>query len=114
MSRMTVDDLVYDEKGLIPAIVQEADTGEVLMFAFMNAESVRTTFRKGLVTFWSRSRQELWTKGETSGNVLRLVEIRYDCDADALLVRARLEGEGVCHTGERVCFYRALEPGAEG
>jgi phosphoribosyl-AMP cyclohydrolase len=107
---MRIDDLNYDERGLVPAIVQEADTGEVLMLGWMNPESIRMTFDKKLVTFWSRSRRELWTKGETSGNLLRFVEMRYDCDADALLVLARLEGDGVCHTGERACFFRTLEP----
>jgi phosphoribosyl-AMP cyclohydrolase len=107
---LAVDDLTFDERGLIPAIVQEVDTGEVLMFAFMSADSIRATFDKGLATFWSRSRQELWTKGETSGNRLHLEELRYDCDGDALLVRVHLEGTGACHTGERTCFYRALRP----
>ena len=103
-------ELRFDERGLIPAVVQEAGTGEVLMFAWMNAESIRATFDKGLVTFWSRSRGELWTKGETSGNVLRLVELRFDCDADCLLARVELLGSGACHTGERTCFFRTLEP----
>lgn len=102
-------ELNYDDRGLIPVIAQEADTGEVLMFGFANEEAVRTTFAKGLATFWSRSRAELWTKGETSGNVLRLVEVRFDCDADCLLYLVRLEGTGACHTGNRTCFYRTLE-----
>jgi phosphoribosyl-AMP cyclohydrolase len=102
--------LNYDENGLVPAVVQEADTGEVLMIGFMSAESLAMTFDKGLVTFWSRGRQELWTKGETSGNRLRLVEIRYNCEESSLLVRARLEGDAVCHTGNRTCFFRRLDP----
>lgn len=100
-------DLTYDASGLIPAIIQDDANNEILMVAYMNAESLRMTLDKGLVTFWSRSRQELWTKGETSGNFLRLVSIRKDCDADALLVRAEPQGPA-CHTGERSCFYREL------
>lgn len=103
------ESIVFDDRGLVPAIVQEATTGEVLMFAWMNAASIDMTFEKGLVTFWSRSRQELWTKGETSGNVLRLVELSVDCDADCLLARVELVGSGACHTGERTCFYRTIE-----
>ena len=99
--------LSYDANGLIPAIVQDDATGGVLMLGYMDEEAIRRTLEKGLVTFWSRSRQEYWTKGETSGNVLRLKEIRKDCDADALLVRADPAGP-TCHTGERSCFYRDL------
>ncbi len=109
---MDVSELQFDDRGLIPAIAQEAETGEVLMLGWANDEAVRTTFSKGLATFWSRSRNELWTKGETSGNVLRLVEVRVDCDEDVLLYLVRLEGTGACHTGERTCFFRTLqEPG---
>jgi phosphoribosyl-AMP cyclohydrolase len=107
---MEVADLRFDERGLVPVVVQEAATGEVLMLGWANAEAVRTTFHTRLATFWSRSREELWTKGETSGNRLHLVEVRYDCDEDVLLYRVRLEGTGACHTGERTCFYRVLEP----
>lgn len=106
---MDISELQFDERGLIPAIAQEAETGEVLMLGWANDEAVRTTFSKGLATFWSRSRNELWTKGETSGNVLRLVEVRVDCDEDALVYLVHLEGTGVCHTGERTCFFRTLE-----
>jgi phosphoribosyl-AMP cyclohydrolase len=103
-----VPQLKYDDAtGLIPAIVQDDADGTVLMLAYMNEESVRMTLEKGLVTFWSRSRQEYWTKGETSGNVLHLKSIRKDCDVDALLVRAEPAGPA-CHTGERTCFYRDL------
>lgn len=105
---MEISELRFDDRGLIPVIAQEADTGEVLMFAWANDEAVRTTLDKGLATFWSRSRAELWTKGETSGNVLRLVEVLVDCDEDVLLYRVRLEGSGACHTGERTCFFRSL------
>ena len=106
---MNIDQLNFDEKGLVPAVVQEADTGEVLMIGFMSAESLRMTYDKGLVTFWSRTQGKLWTKGETSGNVLRLVTILYNCEESTLLVKARLEGDAVCHTGNRTCFYRELE-----
>ncbi|HVE91383.1 MAG TPA: phosphoribosyl-AMP cyclohydrolase [Actinomycetota bacterium] len=106
---LSIADLSFDDRGLLPAIVQEAATGDVLMLGWMNEESIRATFSKGLATFWSRSRRELWTKGETSGNKLRLVDVRYDCDADALLVRVHLEGDGACHTGNRSCFYRTLD-----
>jgi phosphoribosyl-AMP cyclohydrolase len=102
-------ELNFDANGLVPAVVQEEGTGEVLMIGFMNADALRMTFEKGLVTFWSRSRGELWTKGETSGNVLRLVKILYNCEESTLLVKARLEGDAVCHTGNRTCFYRELD-----
>ncbi len=106
---MKVEGLKFDERGLVPAVVQEDETGEVLVIGFMNDEALRTTFERGLVTFWSRSREELWTKGDTSGNRLRLVRILYNCEESTLLVRARLEGDAVCHTGNRTCFYRELE-----
>ena len=100
-------ELKYDANGLIPAIVQDDSDNTVLMLAYMDAEALRRTVRTGLVTFWSRSRGEYWTKGETSGNVLRLKSIRKDCDLDALLVRAEPAGPS-CHTGNRSCFYRDL------
>jgi phosphoribosyl-AMP cyclohydrolase len=109
---MRIEGLKFDERGLVPVIVQEADTGEVLMLGWANADAIRTTFERKLATFYSRSRDEQWTKGDTSGNRLHLVEVRYDCDEDVLLYRVRLEGTGACHTGERTCFYRVLEPGA--
>jgi phosphoribosyl-ATP pyrophosphohydrolase/phosphoribosyl-AMP cyclohydrolase len=99
--------LRFDTNGLIPAIVQHARSGEVLMLGYMNEEALRRTQESGTVTFWSRSRNELWTKGETSGNWLHLVEIRQDCDADVLLVRAEPDGP-TCHTGNPSCFYRDL------
>lgn len=101
--------LKFDDRGLIPAIVQDNATGEVLMFAFMNAESLRRTLESGQVWFWSRSRQELWHKGATSGNTLTVREIRKDCDEDALLLKVDPAGPA-CHTGERSCFYRELDP----
>lgn len=104
---MNPADLTYDKQGLIPCIVQDASTGEVLMMAWMNAESVRLTLEQRTTWFWSRSRRELWHKGETSGNTQQLVELRYDCDADCLLARVHPAGPA-CHTGERTCFYRAF------
>lgn len=102
--------LSFDERGLLPAIAQDADTGEVLMLAWVNAESLHRTRASGEAWFWSRSRGELWHKGATSGNVLRVVEIRVDCDADAVLLRVHPAGPA-CHTGARSCFYRELEIG---
>jgi phosphoribosyl-ATP pyrophosphohydrolase/phosphoribosyl-AMP cyclohydrolase len=98
----------FDANGLIPAIVQHARSGEVLMLGYMNEEALRLTQESGMVTFWSRSRGELWRKGETSGNVLRLVEIRQDCDGDTLLVLAEPAGP-TCHTGRPSCFHRTLD-----
>ncbi len=100
--------LKFDTNHLIPAIVQDAETNEVLMVAWMNSEALRLTRTTRVVHFWSRSRQQLWRKGETSGNVLRVVEIRADCDADTLLLRVIPAGPA-CHTGERSCFFRVLE-----
>ena len=94
-------------EGLLPAIVQHARSGEVLMLGYMNEEALRRTLDTKLVTFWSRSRQSLWQKGETSGNLLRLVEVRQDCDGDTLLVLVEPEGP-TCHTGAPSCFYRTL------
>jgi phosphoribosyl-AMP cyclohydrolase len=101
------------ENGLIPAIVQDAGNGEILMLGFMNREALAKTQATGFVTFFSRSRQKLWTKGETSGQKLLLRELRVDCDLDAVLVRAELEGGAVCHEGYRSCFFRRLEPNGE-
>jgi phosphoribosyl-AMP cyclohydrolase len=96
--------------GLIPAVVQDEATNEVLMVGFMNPEALARTRETGFVTFFSRSRNALWTKGETSGNRLEVVRLLTDCDDDTVLVRARCLGEGrVCHTGERSCFFRELE-----
>jgi len=98
--------------GLVPAIIQDERTGEVLMLGFMNPESLAETQRTGEVVFFSRSRNKLWKKGESSGHVLRVRDIRLDCDADALLVRVEAVGPGVCHQGYRSCFFRAM--GADG
>lgn len=101
-------EIKYDSQGLVTAVVQDARTDEVLMVAWMNAEALALTRSTGLAHFWSRSRQALWLKGESSGNTLRLEEIRVDCDADTLLLRVLPAGPA-CHTGERTCFYRLLE-----
>jgi phosphoribosyl-ATP pyrophosphohydrolase/phosphoribosyl-AMP cyclohydrolase len=103
---------VYDERGLVPCIVQDADLGTVLMLAWMNADALRLTRETGSVTFWSRSRNALWTKGETSGNTLAVVEIRIDCDRDAILVRARPAGP-TCHTGATSCLFRGDDDGED-
>ena len=96
--------------GLVPAIIQDERTGDVLMLGFMNSESLAETRRTGEVVFFSRSRNKLWKKGESSGHVLRVRELRVDCDADALLVRVEAVGPGVCHEGYKSCFFRKLEP----
>ena len=100
--------LKFDINGLIPAIVQDAHTQEVLMLAYMNARSLQLTLESGETYFWSRSRGELWHKGDTSGNIQRVLEISVDCDADTLLIWVQPSGPA-CHTGERTCFYRNLE-----
>ena len=107
---MRIEELKFDHKGLITAVIQEADTKEVLMVGWMNAESLRLTLKDGFATFWSRSRQKLWRKGETSGCMQEVREVLYDCDADTLLVKVHQRGAGACHTGERTCFFRRLEP----
>lgn len=98
----------FDESGLLTAVVVDADGGEVLVVAHMNSAALDQTLQHGKVTFWSRSRQRLWMKGETSGNVLTVVEVLVDCDQDALVIRARAAGP-TCHTGARSCFYRQIE-----
>ena len=102
--------LKFDAARLIPAIAQQHDTGEVLMLAWMSREAIEETLATGRVCYWSRSRQRLWRKGETSGHVQRLVEMRLDCDGDTLLLRVDQEGPA-CHTGERSCFFRRIEAG---
>ena len=103
----SLTEIKFDLNGLIPAIVQDAETNEVLMMAYMNRESLQLTLEKGETYFWSRSRKELWHKGATSGNVQRVVEVRLDCDADTLLMRVHPAGPA-CHTGNQTCFYRAI------
>ena len=104
-------ELKFDERGLLPAILQDARTGQVLMLAWMNAEALRLTQSTGDAWFWSRSRSELWHKGATSGHVMRVSEIRYDCDGDALLVKVIPAGPA-CHTGQATCFFRVLPSSA--
>lgn len=104
--------LVYDDRGLIPAIAQDHRSGEVLMLAWMNADAVARTLKTGRVTYWSRSRQAFWVKGETSGHVQKLVELRLDCDRDCLLVLVEQAGPA-CHTNRRSCFYTGIRDGAE-
>jgi phosphoribosyl-AMP cyclohydrolase len=101
-------DIKFDSKGLIPAVVQDADTGEVLMLGYMNEEALNRTLTSGDVWFFSRSRQELWHKGATSGNYIRTVEVWKDCDNDTILVKARPAGP-VCHTGNKTCFFQKLD-----
>ncbi len=103
---MRAEDLKFDDRGLLPAIVQDAATKEVLMLAWVDAEAVRRTVDTKTTWFWSRSRGEHWNKGATSGNIQRLVELRYDCDEDALLMLVDPAGPA-CHTGETTCFYRS-------
>ncbi len=103
------NDIKFDDKGLVPAIVQDADSGEVLMLAYMNRESLDKTLSSGDAWFYSRSRQELWHKGATSGNFIRVSEVWKDCDSDTILVKGRPVGP-VCHTGNRTCFFQKLSP----
>ena len=107
MSDSIINEVKYDDQGLVPAVVQDAATGDVLMLAFMNAESLLKTIETGETWFWSRSRRALWHKGETSGNSQRVTSIEIDCDGDTLLVRVEPRGPA-CHTGERTCFFRSL------
>ncbi len=104
--------LMYNEAGLVPAIAQDAVSGEVLMMAWMNAEAIARTLETGRVTYWSRSRQAFWIKGETSGHVQSLVEFRVDCDRDCVLLKIEQTGPA-CHTNRRSCFYTLVEDGAE-
>lgn len=105
---MNPDELTYDDRGLLPAVVQDVSTEAVLMLAWVNAEALRRTLDTKTTWFWSRSRQEYWNKGATSGNVQKVIEVRYDCDADAVLMRVEPAGPA-CHTGEYSCFYRSIE-----
>jgi phosphoribosyl-AMP cyclohydrolase len=99
------------QKGLVPAIVQDAETGEVLMLAYMNPESFKETLRTGKACYFSRSRNTLWRKGEESGNVQQVVEVRIDCDEDTILLKVNQVGRAACHTGHRSCFFRKIEGG---
>ncbi|MDA8085000.1 MAG: phosphoribosyl-AMP cyclohydrolase [Nitrospiraceae bacterium] len=102
---MTIPDLKYDSHGLIPAIIQDVQTHEVLMMAYMNREALGKTIETGYTHFWSRSRSKFWKKGETSGHVQSVKSILYDCDKDTLLIKVDQKGPGACHTGHRSCFY---------
>ncbi len=108
-----LDRVTFNEAGLVPAIVQEEHTGRILMMAWMNADSLRETMANGLTWFWSRSRQDYWCKGETSGDRQYVREAYYDCDGDTLLFVVEQEGRGACHTGEYSCFFRAFGPDAD-
>ena len=107
-----LDGLKYDDKGLVTAVVQDAETGQVLMVAFMNREAVRRTLTEGRTCFWSRSRQQYWVKGEKSGHIQRVIEVRVDCDKDCLLIKVDQTG-AACHNGYRSCFYRTVSPEGE-
>lgn len=104
---MNLDDLKWDDKGLVTVVVQDVDSNEVLMVAWANREALERTLDEGRMVYWSRSRQELWRKGDTSGHVQHWEQLRVDCDADVILARVHQEGVA-CHTGERSCFHRSL------
>ncbi len=107
MEQIALDEIRFDDRGLVPAVVQDVENGDVLMMAWMNRTSLERTLEERRTVFWSRSRQELWRKGETSGHVQHVEEVRIDCDGDVLLVRVHQVG-AACHTGERTCFFRRL------
>jgi phosphoribosyl-AMP cyclohydrolase/phosphoribosyl-ATP pyrophosphohydrolase/phosphoribosyl-AMP cyclohydrolase len=106
---MDLDAITFDANGLVPAIAQDVDTREVLMMAWMTAESLQMTLAEGRMVYWSRSRQELWRKGDTSGDHQVVREAYYDCDGDTLLFLVEQHGKGACHTGNRTCFFRSFE-----
>src|ERR1700730_7957884 len=108
-----IQSLKFDDKGLIPAVIQDARDKVVLMVAYMNKESVRRTMRLKKCVFWSRSRQSFWLKGESSGNVQKVKEIRIDCDGDCLVIKVEQIGGAACHTGHRSCFYRKVRAGGK-
>ena len=107
LEHVPLDDLRFDDRGLIPVIAQDVDTGEVLMLAWANRESLERTLEEGRMVYWSRSRRQVWRKGDTSGHLQHLEELRVDCDADVLLASVHQVG-AACHTGERSCFFRAI------
>ena len=106
---MDLDDLTFDDRGLIPVVVQDAENGDVLMMAWANREALQRSLDEKRMVYWSRSRHELWRKGDTSGDSQHLEELRIDCDADVVLARVHQQG-AACHTGERSCFFRTLAP----
>jgi phosphoribosyl-AMP cyclohydrolase len=105
---VNLDEVSFDDRGLIPVVVQDVENGDVLMVAWSNREALQRSLDEGRMSYWSRSREELWRKGDTSGHLQHLEEIRVDCDADVVLARVHQEG-AACHTGERTCFFRTLE-----
>ncbi|MEK7308579.1 MAG: phosphoribosyl-AMP cyclohydrolase [Nitrospirota bacterium] len=104
-----IPNLKYDDKGLIPAIIQDIENNEVLMLAYMNKTALKKTIETGRTHFWSRSRKKYWIKGETSGNIQLVKKILYDCDKDTLLIKVKQVGAGACHTGNRSCFFRSIK-----
>ena len=111
MNANWLDDIQWTEDGLVPVIAQQDDTGRVVMFAWMNRESLALTVSEGYAVYWSRSRQRLWRKGEESGHRQKIVDIQLDCDADVILIKITQEGGIACHTGRESCFYRSLVDG---
>ena len=109
---MDLDEIRFDKKGLVPVITQDAETGDILMLAWMNRKSLEKTLKTGIMTYWSRSRRKLWVKGKTSGNIQKVREAFVDCDADCLLFKVEQKGmKAACHKGYRSCFYRKINPG---
>lgn len=111
MSEAWLDEIQWTEDGLVPVIAQQHDSGRVVMFAWMNRESLALTVQEGYATYWSRSRQRLWRKGEESGHRQKVIDIQLDCDADVILIKIAQEGGIACHTGRESCFYRSLKSG---
>ena len=111
MNDSWLDDVRFDAAGLVPAVAQDADSGQVLMLAWMNRDALAATVAEGRAVYWSRSRQALWRKGESSGHVQAVVELRLDCDGDAIVLRVRQAGGIACHTGRQRCFFRRLDDG---
>lgn len=111
MSSQLLDRVKYNADGLVTAIAQDAETNEVLMLAYMNEQTLRQTLETGTMTYWSRSRKQVWVKGETSGHTQEVLEARIDCDGDALLFKVKQHGGAACHTGHRSCFYTRVEDG---
>ena len=112
MDMTFIDGLKFDQQGLIPCVAQDAETGEVLMVAYMNRDSLKETVQKGLAAYWSRSRKKFWVKGESSGNTQEVKEMRLDCDKDCVLIKIKQNGGAACHTGMRSCFhYRIADSG---
>lgn len=108
-SHELLDNVKYDAAGLVTAVAQDHATGEILMIAYMNAATLRRTLETGVMTYWSRSRAEVWVKGQTSGNIQEVIETRIDCDGDALLFKVKQHGDAACHTGFKSCFHRRLQ-----